>query len=232
MDIRPFILAAFVGLATPGTSAGTPLAETVRGFADQAARAYAATSGGERWRIEVEPGTLDARLKLAPCDRIEPYLPAGLKPWGRTRVGLRCTAGARWNVTVPVTVRVLGSGLVSAGALPAGTWLEANHFRPAEVDLAGGAMPAQRALDRIVGRQLARPLTAGQALFDADLKKRQVFALGEPVTVIARGNGFAVRGEAFALSAGFEGEPVRLRTEAGRTIQGVATGERRAEVPL
>ena len=56
-------------------------------------------------RMEVSVGTLDERLRLAPCARIEPYLPAGAKLWGRTRLGLRCLEGAtRWNVFLPITV--------------------------------------------------------------------------------------------------------------------------------
>ena len=41
-------------------------------------------------RVQALPGALDPRLNLAPCTRVEPYLPAGVPPWGRTRVGLRC----------------------------------------------------------------------------------------------------------------------------------------------
>ena len=48
-------------------------------------------------RVEIEPGRLDPRLRLAPCERIEPYLPPGARAWGRSRVGLRCVQGpAPW----------------------------------------------------------------------------------------------------------------------------------------
>ena len=33
-------------------------------------------------RMEVSVGTLDSRLRLAPCARVEPYLPAGSRLWG------------------------------------------------------------------------------------------------------------------------------------------------------
>ena len=53
-------------------------------------------------RMEVEVGALDERLRLAPCARVEPYLPAGARLWGRSRLGLRCLEGAtRWNVFCP-----------------------------------------------------------------------------------------------------------------------------------
>ncbi|NZD58911.1 hypothetical protein HZU83_19715 [Sphaerotilus montanus] len=45
--------------------------------------------------MEVLPGQLDPRLRLAPCQQIDAYLPPGSTPWGRTRVGLRCPSGWR-----------------------------------------------------------------------------------------------------------------------------------------
>ncbi|MEY8879139.1 MAG: flagellar biosynthesis protein FlgA, partial [Leptothrix sp. (in: b-proteobacteria)] len=64
-------------------------------------------NGSAAPRVEVSTGQLDPRLHLAPCQKIEPYVPAGQRLWGRTRVGLRCTAGpVRWNVYLPVTVQV------------------------------------------------------------------------------------------------------------------------------
>jgi flagella basal body P-ring formation protein FlgA len=206
----------------------SPFAAQAEAFAAQSAQAMLGT--GMPARMEIEVGSLDPRLKLAPCERIEPYLPAGARAWGRTRIGLRCVQGARWNVALPVTVRVFAPALVAAQPLRAGTVLDATHLRSGEVDLAGADSPAVVDLSRVLGRPLARPLAPGQALHDNDLKKRQVFAVGDAVRVVAAGPGFAVSGEAVALTPGFEGQPVRLRSESGRTIHGVAVGERRAQV--
>ena len=88
-------------------------------------------------RVEVEVGQLAPRLKLAPCQKVEPYLPSGLPAWGRTRVGLKCVQGSKlWNVSLPVVVHVWSRSLVTTAALPAGTVLQANHLGQAEVDLA------------------------------------------------------------------------------------------------
>ena len=70
------------------------------------------------------------------------------------------------------------------------------------------------------------------ALRDADLKKRQWFAVGDPVRVLAVGKGFSVSADAVALTPGLEGQPVRVRIDSGRTLTGVAVGDRRVEVPL
>ena len=171
-------------------------------------------------------------LRLAPCDRVEPYLPAGTRLWGRTRIGLRCTQGPTpWNVYLPLTVKVFGTGLVAVAALPVGTALAAAHLQPGEVDLADGAATL-RVAEAAIGRTLARPLGVGQALHPADLRARQWFAAGDTVQITAIGPGFRVSGEGQALGPGVEGQPARVRTENGRVVVGVPVAERRLELNL
>ena len=136
-------------------------------------------------RVEVVVGALDPRLKLAPCARITPYVPAGARLWGRSRVGLRCDEGARWNVFVPVTVKVFANAWSVNQALPPGTLLEAGHLSLAEVDLAAEASPVIHQPQAAIGRTLTRGVRPGQAVREADLKPRQWFAAGDTVRVSA-----------------------------------------------
>ena len=66
----------------------------------------------------------------------------------------------------------------------------------------------------------------------ADLKQRQWFAAGDTVQLVARGAGFSVGGEGQAMNPGIEGQPVRVRTDNGRVLSGLAVGHNRVEVPL
>lgn len=217
-----------VGIAPVLDAAWTARVEQV---ATQAARA--AFGANPQVRVEVVAGTLDPRLKLAPCQRVDIYLPAGQRVWGRSRVGLRCLEGAvAWNVYLPLTVKVFAPSLVATQALAAGTVLQAEHLQSAEVDWAAGVSPVVVMPASTVGRTLAHGLAAGAALRDADLRKRQWFAVGDTVRVLAVGKGFTVAGEGVALMPGLEGQPVRVRTEGGRVVTGVASGERRVEVVL
>ncbi len=238
LPLFPASPGAPVATATPAASA-TPaaplgpetLARTAADFAIQAATAAFGTLIAAK--IEAQAGTIDSRLKLAPCTRVQPYLPAGQRAWGATRIGLRCVDGrAAWNISLPVTVKIFAPTLVATGALPAGTLLDQNHLRIDTVDQAGAASPALAALPMAIGRTLQRTLAAGQALHEADLKKRHWFAVGDAVRVLAIGPGFSVSGEGVALSPGLEGQAVRVRTENGRTVHGVAVGDRRVEVLL
>lgn len=201
----------------------------IQDLGERAAAAFTAAKA----RIEVVPGELDPRLKLAPCEQIEAYLPPNARAWGRTRVGLRCVAGpSAWNVYLPVTVKVLAPAWVAETPLPAGTVVQAAQLVEAEIDWAADNSPAFADPNLVIGHVLARPLARGQAPRQRDLKQRQWFAAGDTVQVIARGAGFSVSGSGLALAAGIEGHSVRVRTEAGRVLSGQAVGANRVEVQL
>jgi flagella basal body P-ring formation protein FlgA len=192
----------------------------------------AVTSKEPGVRIEIELGSLDPRLKLAPCARITPYLPPQARLWGATRIGVRCDEGARWNVFLPVRVKVFARASTVMQALPAGTVLEVAHLGEAEVDLAGDWSPAIRRPAEALGRAVSRPLRAGQALRQADLKPRQWFAAGDTVRILVVGAGYAISSEGQALVAGVEGQVAKVRIEGGRVVSGRPSGQRQIEVSL
>jgi flagella basal body P-ring formation protein FlgA len=184
-------------------------------------------------RIEVTVGQLDPRLHLAPCQSIEPYVPAGMRLWGKARIGLRCKVGPTpWNVYLPVTVKVWGRALVVPAGAAAGATLSSADLAEAEVDLAEEFTPALVDAKLAVGRVLAQNLKPGQTLRAAHLKIRQWFVAGDTVKVLAQGEGFALESEAQALSNGVEGQTARVRTESGHVLTGMPSGERRIEVTL
>jgi flagella basal body P-ring formation protein FlgA len=184
-------------------------------------------------RFDITVGALDPRLKLAPCQRIEPYVPSGVRLWGKSRIGLRCTLGERpWNVYLPINVHVYGQALVATQPLPLGTTLQAGDLTYAEVDLAEDSSPVVVSEPLALGRALTRSLVAGQGVRQADLKSRQWFAAGDTVKVLATGKGFTVAGAGTALGPGFEGQSARVRTEGGQIITGMPVAARQLEVSL
>ena len=184
-------------------------------------------------RVEVEPGQLDPRLRLAPCDRVETFLPSGHKPWGRTRIGLRCAEGpVAWKVSLPVTVKVWAPALVANQPLPAGTTLQAQHLRMGTADWAERTSPVLLAPQAAIGRTLGTSLAAGQALRPDALRQQQWFQAGDTVRITAVGAGFAVHGSGEALTAGMEGRSARVRTPSGRIVSGKPVGPRQMEIRL
>lgn len=185
------------------------------------------------WRVEVVLGQLDPRLKLAPCDKVKAYVPAGMRLWGNTRVGLRCEQGAvRWNVYWPVSVKVWGQALVAVGTVRPGAPLAMEDLRMAEVDLASHASPAVLRAEDVVGRTVVRQLSAGQSLRQEDVKARRWFAAGDPVRLTVKGSGFSVGSEGTALTAGDEGQCAKIRLDGGRVVCGEPVGARQVEILL
>jgi len=216
----------------PGYTPDSALLQQVQDMARHGASA--ATAGqAQGVRVDVKVGKLDPRLKLAPCQHIDAYLPPGLPIWGSTRIGLRCTQGTKlWNVSIPIQVSVYAQATVAKAALAAGTVLDASQLTQTEVDIAAapGAAVPDPAL--VVGRTLGRSLAAGATLRQTDLKARQFFAAGETVRVTALGPGWQVVTEGQAIGAGIEGQTVHVRTESGRLLNTRPTGDRQVEVAL
>ncbi len=193
-------------------------------------------------RIAVQAGVPDPRLHLAPCKRAEPFLPPGAQAWGRTRVGLRCAEGTvAWSIFFPVSVQAMAPALTLAMALPAGHVLRAGDLVLAETDWAAQPQPPLASDDDALGRTLARPANPGQALRAADLRRRQWFAGGDTVKLVATGQGFSISAEGLALADGLEGQRVRVQVllrrstgeiEKGPVLNGMPTADRLVEVGL
>ena len=227
-----------LGLAASGSTfaqtAADPVAElgplTQRWLDDAMAQTQ---SAGLPLRMEVSIGSLDSRLRLAPCARVEPYLPTGSRLWGRTRIGLRCVEGATaWNVYLPVTVKAFGPAWVLAAPVAAGATLTAGDAVEAEVDWAAESAPIMANPDLWVGQVAARPLAAGQALRQAMVRAPQLFRAGAQVKVMAQGPGYAISSAGRAMSAGSAGQAVRIRMDNGRVVSGTVAENGTVDVTL
>ena len=184
-------------------------------------------------RMEVSVGALDERLRLAPCTRVEPYLPTGARLWGRTRLGLRCQEGAvRWNVFLPVTVKAYGPAWVLTGDVTMGTVLSAADATEAEVDWAAENTSILAEPSLWVGLVASRHLKAGQALRQSMLRAPQIFQAGALVRVVAQGQGYAVSAAGQAMSAGVAGQTVRIRMDNGKIVSGIVNDDGTISVQL
>ena len=176
-------------------------------------------------------GHIDSNMKLAPCQKIEPYLHAGAPVLGRSHIGLRCVQGDKaWQVSLPVTIQWWAASLVASTTLPAGTVLEARHLVVRDVDIAARAGRIMDDVASVMGRTLTQRLLAGEALRENDLKPRHCFNAGDKVQILAAGPGYSVSSEGQALGPGLEGQTARARTEGGRIVTGIAARERRIEL--
>ena len=108
-----FLSAAPLKARSAPAHGGTDPAHSIKLYLEQA-------TSGLPGRVEVTIGALDERMRLAPCSRVEPYLPQGARLWGRGSIGLRCLDAAGWNVFLPIDVKVFARALVAARSLQPG----------------------------------------------------------------------------------------------------------------
>lgn len=184
-------------------------------------------------RMEVTVGTLDPRLRLAACNRVEPYLPAGSRLWGRTRLGLRCVDGSSlWNVYLPVTVKAFGPAWVLTGNVASGAVLSASDATEAEVDWAAEQAAVVANPQSWVGQIATRHLVAGQAVRQNMVKPPSLFKAGAQVRVVAQGPGYSVVSSGQAMTAGAAGQNIRIRMGNGRVIGGIVSEDGTIEAAL
>lgn len=160
-------------------------------------------------------------------------MPTGTRLAGPTRIGLKCIEGTKpWRISIPVTIRIYGRGLVAIKNVAAGAPITAQDVAMGEVDLASDASPALTDLQTAEGRTLARSMSTGQGLRLSHLRPRQWFSAGDTVKLVASGNGFLIASQGQALSPGLDGQPVRVRTEGGRVVSGKPVADRQVSLDL
>lgn len=209
------------------------LEQIARDFMTPALAGSIGSAGAAPLRAEVVVGQLDTRLRLAPCHKVEPHLPAGTRLWGRSRIGLRCVDGpTRWNVFLPVTVKAWGPAWVLRQPVASGATLTQEDAEMAEVDWAEHSSNVLASPALWVGRQAAYNLPAGQALRQNMLRAAPAFAAGAQVKVSSAGQGFQVVVTGEALGPGVEGQPARVRLPGGKVVSGLVRDAQTVEVGL
>jgi flagella basal body P-ring formation protein FlgA len=226
----PRFLAAAIALALPGIAAaqvpapGTP-AEAALTFLDKEV-------SGLPGRVEVQVGEIDPRLTLAPCARIEPFLPTGARLWGRGFLGLKCTEGATWRVTVPVEVKVHAVVPVATRILKVGEAVTPADVEEREVEVSAYPPGLIADLKLVEGRVLTRAVGAGQPLRSEGFRVPPAVTSGDLVRVVLTGRGFDITVDGKAMGQAAIGEAIKVQLPTGKMVGGVLKAGRKVEVGL
>lgn len=224
-----FLFACALAAAAGATAADPPPAgspaDVIRRFVDdELARTV------PQLRAEVNVGEVDSHLRVSACAQTEAFLRPGGRLWGRSYVGLRCLQTGGWTVFVPVTVRVYGKAFVVAHSLAAMQPIAPEALREEEIELSrepGGVATDPHEVEE---RACTRTLEPGQAIPLSCLRALPAIGQGETVKLIGNGTGFSIVTEGTALASAVAGESVRVRTESGRTVSGIARKGRVVEI--
>ncbi|HYD95679.1 MAG TPA: flagellar basal body P-ring formation chaperone FlgA [Noviherbaspirillum sp.] len=179
-------------------------------------------SAGLPGEINITVGQIDSRTSLPACAAPEAFLPNGSRAWGKTTVGVRCTAPSPWTIYVSATVQVLGEYVVTAAPLAQGKVVTQGDVLKMKGDLT--TLPGSIITDpaQAMGRTAAISLPAGAPLRSDALRAQPAIQQGQTVRVVSAGPGFSVSAEARALNNAAEGQVAQARTASGQVVSGVA----------
>ena len=180
-----------------------------------------AQSAGLPGKVTVRMGAVDPRLSLAACPAPEAFQQPGARPWGKTTVGVRCTAPV-WTVFLQAQVSVVADYVTASVPLAQGQAIDASQLSTMQGDIA--AMPNGIITDmaQAVGRTPTVSLPAGTPLRLDALKSKPVVQQNQAVRIVSRGENFSVSGEGKAIGNAGEGQVVQVRTPRGAIISGTA----------
>lgn len=178
-------------------------------------------SAGLPGKVTIKVGAVDPRLALAACPAPEAFQQPGARPWGKTTVGVRCTAPA-WSVFLQAQVTVIADYVTAAVPLAQGQAITAGQLTTMQGDIA--AMPNGIVTDmaQAIGRTPIVSLPAGAPLRLDSLKSKPVVQQNQAVRIVSRGENFSVSGEGKAIGNAGEGQVVQVRTPRGAIISGTA----------
>ena len=188
-------------------------------------------SAGLPGQVSVKVGVIDQRLSLPACPAPDAFQQPGARPWGKTTVGVRCTAPS-WTMYVQAQVSVVAEYVAAGVPLAQGQPLLPSHLVMVKGDIA--AMPNGIITDmtQALGRTPTVSLPAGTALRVDTLRSQAVIKQGQAVRLVSRGSNFSVSSEAKAINNASDGQVVQVRTTNGRIISGMARDGGMVEIVL
>ncbi|MFS2023616.1 flagellar basal body P-ring formation chaperone FlgA [Massilia sp. CT11-137] len=221
---RTLITALLIGSAAlahaqTAPAAGRQNVNTLRTVVEQFLRTQTAGLPGT---VTVKVGAIDARTALAACPAPEAFLQPGARAWGKTTVGVRCTAPSNWTLYVQAQVNVQADYVAAALPLAQGQPIEQSQLVLMKGDIA--AMPNGIITDmaQAIGRTPTVSLVAGTPLRQDTLRSRPVVQQGQAVRLVTGGNGFSVSAEGKAIGNASDGQIVQVRTPSGSVVSGTA----------
>lgn len=176
-------------------------------------------------RIEVNPGTLDARLKLPACqEALQAFLPSGGRIGGINSVGIRCQKPKPWLLYVPINVKIFTPVVTTTHPMISGTRISLHDVQVIEMDIANLSAGYFSTPEQVLNKTLKRPLSTGAVLSPRWVETPLLVRRGEQVMLLAETQGMQIRSTGKALKDGVAGAVIQVRnTSSNRIIEGVVT---------
>jgi flagella basal body P-ring formation protein FlgA len=216
--------------AAPQSAAAVPARQDGNALRAVVEQFLLAQSKGLPGEVSVKVGAVDPRTALAGCPAPEAFLNPGARAWGKTTVGVRCTAPSSWTIYIQAQVNVKADYVAAAVPLAQGQAVEQGQLMLVKGDIASMPNGIITDMAQAIGRTPTVSLAAGTPLRLDTLRSKPVVQQNQAVRLVLNGNGFNVSAEGRAIGTAGEGQVVQVRTPSGTVVSGTAKAGGMVEV--
>lgn len=217
-------------LSVAATCLSLPAWANTEAIRSTALRHVQVQSRGLPGKVDIEIGQLAPNTRLPTCSHLEAFTPTSARPWGSTHVGVRCLGPNRWNILLPVQIRVTGNYVVTRHALSAGQTLQEDDLTLLQGELSNQPANVITETGKASGKILKNSLAANQPLRTDLLLAPFLVRQGQSVKLHARGENFSVSSEGKALNNAAEGQVAQIRAASGKTVSGIVQADGSVEI--
>lgn len=184
--------------------------------------------------VEVIVGHLDSRLRLPKCStKIRPFLPHRTQGTRITTVGVTCDGTHRWNVYVPVEVKIYTPVAVASRNLVKGHLINKDDVHMVKRNRRRLRNGYYRSVHSVVGHVAARNIRSGVVFTQRNVQAPVVIRRGQEVTIVARTGTLQVEMRGIAKSNGQLNQRIKVMNKSSkRLIEAVVIGRDKVEVNI
>ena len=228
------VLAATLVSPLANGASSTPKWQSIEQITTTAEQFLQSRTGVFAGNTTVQAGPLDARHKMAYCDKpLKGFLRSGVEIKARTIVGVRCSGSKPWKMYVPVDVMVTANVLVARQTLIKGQVLTAADLTTEQRDVSrvrGGYLSDAK---QVIGRRLKTQVIAGKTLKPTMIEADIAIRRGQSVTITVNSGAFDISMKGTAMMDGAVNQRIRVRnTNSGRIVEGIVRSREHVEVLL
>jgi flagella basal body P-ring formation protein FlgA len=183
-------------------------------------------------QVQIELNRADPRIGSASCPAALFSNSRGHKMWGRTFLEVQCMGSNTAPFFVSVDVKVFSPVWVTREMIAAGEPISPEKLEQKILDIATLNTGWVSELAHLSQKSAARAIYPGTALRADLLKGKTLLKRGEQVKVLISGPGFQIAGSGITLEDAEQGNAVKVKTDKGKVLSGIAKDELLVEITL
>ena len=173
-------------------------------------------------KFSIDSLAMNPHLHLQRCQpEPEVFFPPGQRELGPVTVGIRCREPKPWLIYLRTRISAFGPVVVAGKPLRTGIRLTAKDVELKEMDLTRIHQSYFEDPHNVVGKEVRRPLAAGNILAPRQLSIPKAVKRGEQVIILAKSQGMQIRMKGTALSDGITGQRIAVKNlSSNRQVEG------------